>query len=59
MSPWTLGYILGREWEPYSVVAYNRLDPARTHYRGTYILVDAAPLMDDRVTSRGDDGRRR
>ena len=23
VSPWTLGYIIGREWEPYSVVAYN------------------------------------
>ena len=39
VSPWTLGYIIGREWEPYSVVAYNALRPDRTSYRGTYVTL--------------------
>ncbi|HXN76557.1 MAG TPA: hypothetical protein VN876_07970, partial [Gemmatimonadaceae bacterium] len=39
VSPWTLGYIIGREWEPYSVVAYNSLRPKRTSYSGTYITL--------------------
>ncbi|HWL40142.1 MAG TPA: tetratricopeptide repeat protein [Gemmatimonadaceae bacterium] len=45
VSPWTLGYIIGREWEPYSVVAYNELRPDRTSYSGRYIsLVRGNPL---------------
>jgi len=39
VSPWTLGYIIGREWEPYSVVAYNVMRPGRRSYRGSYITV--------------------
>jgi tetratricopeptide (TPR) repeat protein len=41
VSPWTLGYIIGREWEPYSVVAYNALQPDKTSYRGRYITIAA------------------
>ena len=41
VSPWTLGYIIGREWEPYSVVAYNALRPDKTSYRGRYITIAA------------------
>ena len=39
VSQWTLGYIIGREWEPYSVVAYNALHPNRTSFGGTYITL--------------------
>ncbi len=39
VSPWTLGYIIGREWEPYSVVAYNGMHPGRRTYHGSYITV--------------------
>jgi tetratricopeptide (TPR) repeat protein len=39
VSQWTLGYIIGREWEPYSVVAYNSLRPNRTSYSGTYVTL--------------------
>lgn len=39
VSPWTLGYIIGREWEPYSVVAYNALQPGKTSYAGKYITL--------------------
>ncbi|MEO8910436.1 MAG: tetratricopeptide repeat protein [Gemmatimonadaceae bacterium] len=39
VSPWTLGYIIGREWEPYSVVAYNAEHPRRNSFGGTYIAL--------------------
>jgi Tfp pilus assembly protein PilF len=41
VSPWTLSYITGREWEPYSVVQYNALNPRKTRYDGKYIAVRA------------------
>ena len=41
MSPWTLAWITGREWEPYSVVAYARANPARQRYAGRYVTVDS------------------
>ncbi|HMH86399.1 MAG TPA: tetratricopeptide repeat protein, partial [Gemmatimonadaceae bacterium] len=39
VSQWTLGYIIGREWEPYSVVAYNASRPNRTSFSGPYITL--------------------
>jgi len=39
VSQWTLGYIIGREWEPYSVVAYNALQPRKTSFTGKYITI--------------------
>jgi len=39
VSSWTLGYIIGREWEPYSVIAYNTLHQSRTSNHGTYITI--------------------
>ena len=39
VSPWTLGYITGREWEPYSVIAYNALHRAKTSYSGQYVTI--------------------
>jgi tetratricopeptide (TPR) repeat protein len=46
VSPWTLGFIIGREWEPYSVVAYNALRPGRRDYRGTYINVTGGNALE-------------
>ncbi|MFN0178854.1 MAG: tetratricopeptide repeat protein [Gemmatimonadales bacterium] len=37
VSRWVLAYITGREWEPYSVVAYSDLHPDRTSFRGRYV----------------------
>ena len=54
VSPWTVGYILGREWEPYSVVAYNRLRPARTSYRGTYITLPAGNALEAWLAEQSD-----
>ena len=45
VSQWTLGYIIGREWEPYSVVAYNAAHPTRTSFAGKYsTLHEREPL---------------
>ncbi len=39
VSRWVLAYITGREWEPYSVVAYSKLHPDRTKFRGRFLQV--------------------
>ena len=39
VSAWVVGYIIGREWEPYSVVAYNSSHPRKTSYAGKYITI--------------------
>ncbi|RTH09739.1 hypothetical protein CSW43_10710, partial [Thermus scotoductus] len=45
VSPWTLGLLVGREFEPYSVAAYNERHPGRA-YRGRFIqaLPEANPF---------------
>ena len=37
VSAWVLAYITGREWEPYSVLAYSKRHPERTRYQGRFI----------------------
>jgi hypothetical protein len=34
VSRWTLAYLIGREWEPYAVKAFNAAHPGRHAYRG-------------------------
>ncbi|HEX2203374.1 MAG TPA: tetratricopeptide repeat protein [Longimicrobium sp.] len=46
VSPWVLAYIIGREWEPYSVVAYNELRPNRPAWNGRYLTVRGGTPMD-------------
>ena len=46
VSPWTLGYIIGREWEPYSVVAYNASRPVRTSLAGRYITLERGNALE-------------
>jgi hypothetical protein len=46
VSPWTLAYIIGREWEPYSVVAYSRQFPTHTAMQGRYISASGGNAMD-------------
>lgn len=38
VSPWVLAYILGREWEPDNVVAYNEMVPGERNYQGRFLL---------------------
>ncbi len=46
VSEWTLGYILGREWEPYAVKEFDARHPAAA-FRGRYLATrGAAPATD-------------
>jgi hypothetical protein len=45
VSAWTLAYIIGREWEPFAVKAYDaRKGPGS--YAGQYLRVRGAPAME-------------
>jgi hypothetical protein len=46
VSQWTLGYIIGREWEPYSVVAYNATRPTRASYAGKYLTLQGGNALE-------------
>ncbi len=37
LSRWVLGYIIGREWEPYAVTEFDGRHPAPQPYRGRYL----------------------
>ena len=46
VSPWTLAWIIGREWEPYAVKAYDAAHPGRSRWSGRFLATDAAPAAD-------------
>lgn len=46
VSPWTFGYILGREWEPFAVQAYDQEHPGRRAYAGRFLAAADAPALD-------------
>jgi hypothetical protein len=46
VSRWTLAYIIGREWEPYAVAAYDSAHPGTRDYAGRYLAAERAPAMD-------------
>lgn len=39
ISPWTLAWIIGREWEPFAVAAFDSLARGTRTYRGRYLTV--------------------
>jgi tetratricopeptide (TPR) repeat protein len=39
VSHWTLAYIIGREWEPYAVQAYDLANPGAHDWRGRFLEV--------------------
>jgi hypothetical protein len=45
VSPWVLGYIIGREWEPFAVKAFDGHRPSGS-YSGRYLRVQRGPAMD-------------
>jgi len=45
VSPWTLGYIIGREWEPYAVLAYDDRHGPRA-FRGRYLTMPIGTAAD-------------
>ncbi|HEU4698367.1 MAG TPA: hypothetical protein VFS40_04265, partial [Gemmatimonadales bacterium] len=46
VSRWTLAYILGREWEPYAVQAFDARAGGSRPYHGRYLQVAQGPAMD-------------
>lgn len=46
VSPWVLAYIIGREWEPYSVTEYAKRNPRRRNYTGRYVRVAGGNAVD-------------
>ncbi|MGQ0642798.1 MAG: hypothetical protein ACT4P6_18800 [Gemmatimonadaceae bacterium] len=46
VSPWVLAYIIGREWEPYSVVEYVKRRPKLARLRGRYVRVTGGHALD-------------
>src|ERR1700686_4303822 len=46
VSQWTLSYIIGREWEPYSVVAYNAARRTRTSFAGKDITLQGGNALE-------------
>ncbi len=46
VSRWVLGYVIGREWEPFAVKAFDARSPGPRPYRGRFLEADAAPAMD-------------
>lgn len=45
VSSWVLGYIIGREWEPFAVRAFDARNPPGA-YEGRYLRVRQGPAMD-------------
>jgi hypothetical protein len=46
VSAWTLGYIIGREWEPFAVKAFDEMRPESRAYRGRFLEVSHGRAMD-------------
>ncbi|MEX2466170.1 MAG: tetratricopeptide repeat protein [Gemmatimonadota bacterium] len=46
VSQWTLAYILGREWEPFSALAYDSIRGGEAGFEGRYVQVEGGNAMD-------------
>ena len=46
VSPWVLAWIIGREWEPYSVGNHNQKHPGEVGFNGRYLTVRGGNPMD-------------
>jgi hypothetical protein len=46
VSDRVLAYIIGREWEPFSIKAFNKLRRTRTAYAGRFLAVDRGTPAD-------------
>lgn len=46
VSAWTLGFIIGREWEPYAVKAYDQANPGERAYHGRFLDLPSGTPMD-------------
>lgn len=46
VSRWTLGYLLGREWEPFAVAGWNARHAGQRAYTGRFFRTPPAPAME-------------
>ena len=46
VAPWTLGYIIGREWEPYAVKAYDERMTGPRSFHGRYLSMPRGTAID-------------
>ncbi|MCG6987515.1 MAG: tetratricopeptide repeat protein, partial [Gemmatimonadetes bacterium] len=46
VSRWTLAYIIGREWEPYSAMAFDSLHAGFTAWQGSYVRLSGGNPME-------------
>ena len=46
VSDHTLAYIIGREWEPFTIRSYNARSGARHRYAGRFLMVDSGTAAD-------------
>ncbi len=46
VSRWTLAYIIGREWEPFSAIAFDSIRGGRSGFEGRYLTVRGGNAMD-------------
>ena len=54
ISRWVIAYIIGREWEPYSVVAFSEAHPSLTAYQGRYLQIAAGNATEVWLTEECD-----
>lgn len=46
VSDWVLAYILGREWEPHSALAFDSIRGGESGFEGQYVQVDGGNALD-------------
>ena len=54
VSDWVLAYIIGREWEPFAVKAFDRAKHEATAYGGRFLRIKLGPAMDVWLTQQCD-----
>lgn len=54
VSPWLIGYLIGREMEPYTIANSLRLHTGPTSYRGAYLSLPAGTPIETFVTENLD-----
>jgi hypothetical protein len=54
VSPWWIATILGREWEAYGVLAFNRRHPGLDTFDGTYVRAEKATAMERWLSAQVD-----
>ncbi len=46
VSPWTLAWIVGREWEPFSALAFDSIRGGESGFQGRYLTVAGGNAME-------------